>query len=40
LSFTHRKEYARWITEAKRQKTSDRRVAEVLDRLREGRPLG
>ena len=39
LSFTHRKEYARWITEAKRVETRDRRIAEALDRLRQGRPL-
>ena len=38
LSFTHRKEYARWITEAKRDDTRDRRVAEALQRLREGKP--
>lgn len=38
LSFTHRKEYARWISEAKREETRERRVAEALDRLREGMP--
>ena len=39
LSFTHRKEYARWITEAKRPETRDRRVTQALDRLRLGKPL-
>jgi uncharacterized protein YdeI (YjbR/CyaY-like superfamily) len=38
LSFTQRKEYARWVAEAKRQETQDRRVAEALERLRAGRP--
>ena len=37
LSFTHRKEYARWIAEAKREETRERRVAETLDRLRQAR---
>jgi hypothetical protein len=34
LSFTHRKEYARWVAEAKRDETRERRVAETLVRLR------
>lgn len=34
LSFTHRKEYARWVAEAKREETRARRVAETLERLR------
>jgi hypothetical protein len=38
LSFTYRKEYARWIAEAKRQETRDRRVAQALERLRQGMP--
>jgi hypothetical protein len=38
LSFTHRKEYARWVAEAKREETRDRRVAEALELLREGKP--
>ena len=37
LSYTHRKEYARWIAEAKRDETRERRVAEALRMLREGR---
>jgi Bacteriocin-protection, YdeI or OmpD-Associated/Domain of unknown function (DUF1905) len=38
LSYTHRKEYARWIDEARREETRDRRVAQALERLRQGRP--
>ncbi len=34
LAFTHRKEYARWIAEAKREETRDRRVARALEMLR------
>ena len=37
LAFTHRKEYARWISEAKRDETKARRVAQALDMLREGK---
>jgi hypothetical protein len=37
LAYTHRKEYARWIGEAKREETRDRRVAEALKMLVEGR---
>ena len=37
LAFTHRKEYARWIAEAKREDTRQRRVAEALEMLREGK---
>ena len=35
LSYTHRKEHARWVAEAKRDETRERRVAKTLDRLRE-----
>jgi hypothetical protein len=37
LAFTHRKEYSRWIEEAKRDDTRERRVAQALEMLREGR---
>jgi hypothetical protein len=40
LSFTHRKEYARWVAEAKRPETRERRIAETLARLRAGKPSG
>jgi hypothetical protein len=37
MAFTHRKEYARWIEEAKREETRARRVAQALDMIRTGR---
>ena len=37
LAFTHRKEYARWVAEAKKEETRQRRAAESLQMLREGR---
>jgi hypothetical protein len=37
LAYTHRKEYARWIEEAKREETRERRVAQAIEMLREGR---
>ena len=33
LAFTHRREYAGWVAEAKRQQTQERRVAQVLQRI-------
>ena len=39
LAFTHRKEYVRWIEEAKRPETRERRIAQAVQMLREGRPL-
>jgi len=40
LAYTHRKEYARWIDEAKRDETRERRVAEALELLRQGKTRG
>jgi uncharacterized protein YdeI (YjbR/CyaY-like superfamily) len=37
LAFTHRKEYARWISEAKREETRERRVAQAVEMIRAGR---
>jgi hypothetical protein len=37
LAYTHRKEFARWIAEAKREETRERRVAQALVMLHEGR---
>jgi hypothetical protein len=37
LAFTHRKEYSRWIEEAKREETRERRVTQALQMLREGK---
>ena len=34
LSYTHRKEHARWIDDAKREETRQRRVAQALERLK------
>jgi hypothetical protein len=36
LAYTHRKEYAQWIAEAKREETRARRVGKALTMLREG----
>jgi hypothetical protein len=35
LSYTYRKEYARWVQEAKRDETRERRVNQVIEQLRE-----
>ena len=37
LAYTHRKEYARWIAEAKRDETRQRRLAQALEMLRAGK---
>jgi hypothetical protein len=37
LAFTRRKEYARWISEAKREETRGRRVAQAVEMIRAGR---
>jgi uncharacterized protein YdeI (YjbR/CyaY-like superfamily) len=37
LAYTHRKEYARWVGEAKKAETRERRAAQALEMLREGR---
>jgi Bacteriocin-protection, YdeI or OmpD-Associated/Domain of unknown function (DUF1905) len=39
LAFTHRKEYARWIAEAKRDETRERRLAKALEMLHAGQTL-
>jgi len=36
LSFTHRKEYVRWVSEAKREATRHDRVAKTIERLKAG----
>jgi hypothetical protein len=36
LAFTHRKEFARWVDEAKKDETRDRRVAKALEMLHAG----
>lgn len=37
MSFTHRKEYARWIGDAKREETRVRRVEQALEMIRAGK---
>jgi hypothetical protein len=37
MAFTHRKEYARWIDEAKKEETRARRVAQAVQMIRTGR---
>ncbi|GGN85382.1 hypothetical protein GCM10010112_65740 [Actinoplanes lobatus] len=37
LAYSHRKEFVRWITEAKREPTRVERVAKTVEMLREGR---
>jgi hypothetical protein len=37
MAFTHRKEYARWIAEAKREETRQRRVQQALEMIRSGK---
>jgi hypothetical protein len=37
LAPSHRKEFARWVAEAKREETRERRVAEALEMIRAGR---
>ena len=36
LSYTHRKEYCRWITEAKKEETRSRRLEKAVEMLRNG----
>jgi hypothetical protein len=36
LSYSHRKKYADWVAEAKRDETRQRRLAKTLERLRAG----
>jgi hypothetical protein len=37
LSYTHRKEYVRWVTEAKKPETRANRCAKTLEMLRAGK---
>jgi hypothetical protein len=37
LAYSHRKEYARWVAEAKREQTRQERVSRALQMLREGK---
>jgi hypothetical protein len=37
MAFTHRKEYARWVDEAKKDETRDRRVRQALEMIKAGK---
>lgn len=39
LSYTHRKEYAEWVGEAKKAETRQRRAAKAVEMLEKGRTL-
>lgn len=39
LAYTYRKEYARWIADAKRPETRSRRLAKAIDKLSRGEKL-
>ena len=39
FSFTHRKEYVRWIEEAKKPETRERRIRKALEMLAEGKKI-
>ena len=36
LSYTHRKEYCRWITQAKKEETRQTRLAKAIEMIRSG----
>ena len=36
LSYTHQKEYCRWITEAKREETRAKRLAKAVEMVKSG----
>ena len=38
LSYTHRKEYCRWITDAKKEETRTRRLTKAVEMLKKGVP--
>jgi uncharacterized protein YdeI (YjbR/CyaY-like superfamily) len=37
MAFTHRKEHARWIAEAKKLETRERRVRQALETIKAGK---
>jgi uncharacterized protein YdeI (YjbR/CyaY-like superfamily) len=38
LSYTHRKEYCHWVTEAKKEETRLRRLTKAIEMLKKGVP--
>jgi Bacteriocin-protection, YdeI or OmpD-Associated/Domain of unknown function (DUF1905) len=39
MAYTHRKEFAQWVDEAKREETRRRRVVKAVEMLRQGKKL-
>ena len=39
MSYSHRREYVEWVTEAKRPETRTRRIAATVERVRADKPL-
>ncbi|MDX6296684.1 MAG: Bacteriocin-protection, YdeI or OmpD-Associated, partial [Nocardioidaceae bacterium] len=37
MAFTHRKEFARWVAEAKQEETRQRRAQQALEMIRSGK---
>jgi len=37
MAFTHRKEYARWIADAKQEQTRQHRLGQALEMIRAGK---
>jgi len=37
LSYTHQKEYVRWVEEAKKEETRQNRIIKTIERLKKGR---
>jgi uncharacterized protein YdeI (YjbR/CyaY-like superfamily) len=37
LSYTHRKEYVRWVEEAKREETRQNRIVKTIEMLKKGK---
>jgi len=40
MAFTHRKEYARWVAEARKEETRQRRAQQALEMIRAGQTRG
>ncbi|MFZ1687338.1 MAG: DUF1801 domain-containing protein [Flavobacteriales bacterium] len=36
FSYSHKKEYAEWVTDAKQEETKKRRIAQALEKIRDG----
>jgi hypothetical protein len=40
LSFTHQREYVRWITDARKEETRQRRIQKTIEMLKQARKAG